>query len=432
MPGMYNQYVKSKHYKVGVTCFDCHAAQKEDADAFMHNDQRISVIVTPKDCSKCHQSQVTEFNMSDHRNARILSTEGSGGIFADNLVNSQYPLPMDNKSDRTAGSTTACRRCHGSKIKMDPAKKGRPTSDTWPNSGIARENPDGSIGNCAACHEGHEFSMAQARKPESCAVCHNSGGGDPQYKAYLQSRHGMRYYALEDQMYLDSGSWVAGKDYSAAPTCTTCHISAAPGLKATHNINTRLDWDPFLQGTNSLAINEKCGEIFQTDYEQPPPDPEHWENMKMVCLACHSNSFVENFKKQYRDEVLLFKTKWLDPGKKLFQQAVDVIQKMNGTEDKTYAIFTHPMDYAWWGICVDNAMSAKTGAAMMSAGSVEIGAGGAAANWYTGLMPSVEGVIEEAKKKKHKSEELIAALRILTETYNKITSDPVYYGPWKK
>ena len=108
------------------------------------------------------------------------------------------------------------------------------------------------------------------------------------------------------------------------------------------------------------------------------------------------------------------------------------IQKMNGNGEKTYAIYTHPIDYAWWGICNDNAMSVKTGAAMMSPGSVETGAGGAAANWYTGFMPAVEGVIEEAEKKKHKSEELIEALRILTETYNEITSDPVYYGPWKK
>ena len=76
-------------------------------------------------------------------------------------------------------------------------------------------------------------------------------------------------------------------------------------------------------------------------------------------------------------------------------------------------------------------MSAKVGAAMMSPGSVEMGAGGAAAGWYTGLMPSVEGVIQEANSKKHKSEELKEALRLLTETYNSIISDPAYYGPWK-
>lgn len=192
MPGIYNQYLKSMHFKVSVTCIDCHGAREEDNDACRHHNEWISIIVTPNDCSssKCHKEQAAEFNRSAHHNAYALVTGGCGRLFSENLVNSQYPLTSDNNnenishsdSDKFAGSTTACWRCHGSKIKMDPNKKGVPLPGTWPNSGMARENPDGSVGNCAACHESHEFSLAQARQPESCAVCHNSGGGDPQLK----------------------------------------------------------------------------------------------------------------------------------------------------------------------------------------------------------------------------------------------------------
>ena len=142
---------------------------------------------------------------------------------------------------------------------MDPEKKGVPTAGTWPNSGMGRVNPDCSKGNCTACHENHKFSVAQARTPESCAVCHNSGGGDPQYQAYLQSRHGMTYVAMSDQMNLESPEWIPGKDYCAAPTCTTCHMGATHTMPATHNINSRLDWSSFLQEMDTLAIKEKCG-----------------------------------------------------------------------------------------------------------------------------------------------------------------------------
>lgn len=67
---------------------------------------------------------------------------------------------------------------------------------------------------------------------------------------------------------------------------------------------------------------------------------------------------------------------------------------------------------------------------MMSPGIAETGVGGVVAGWYTGFIPAVEGVIDMAGKVKPKSKELEDALRILKEAYEKIKSDPVYYGPW--
>ena len=43
-------------------------------------------------------------------------------------------------------------------------------------------------------------------------------------------------------MNLESKSWIAGKDYSAAPTCATCHMSAAKNLPVTLDVGKRINW----------------------------------------------------------------------------------------------------------------------------------------------------------------------------------------------
>jgi hypothetical protein len=116
-----------------------------------------------------------------------------------------------------------CWQCHGSPVKVLP--NGDLDSATWPNSGIGRINPDGSRGSCAACHQRHEFSIAQARRPEACGKCH-LGPDHPQKEIYDESKHGISFYANVDKMNLNSAKWVVGEDYNVAPTCATCHMSA--------------------------------------------------------------------------------------------------------------------------------------------------------------------------------------------------------------
>ena len=59
----------------GVNCFDCHRAEKGDPDAFEHNGFLISVIVSPKDCGRCHQKQVDEQKGSHHaKGGQILAS----------------------------------------------------------------------------------------------------------------------------------------------------------------------------------------------------------------------------------------------------------------------------------------------------------------------------------------------------------------------
>ncbi|MBT6327130.1 MAG: hydroxylamine oxidoreductase, partial [Candidatus Thioglobus sp.] len=171
--GIVQQWGDSKHHRAKVGCYECHAANKEDKDAFLHgkrgNEKYISIIVSPRDCANCHAQEVKEAEESHHAKAgRILGSldnllaevvEGNS-----NFVTGGFP------EGNSAAAVNGCWQCHGSQVKvledgaLDPA--------TWPNTGIGRINPDGSEGSCTACHARHSFSVEQARAPETCGKCH--------------------------------------------------------------------------------------------------------------------------------------------------------------------------------------------------------------------------------------------------------------------
>ena len=51
-PGLYQQWGSSRHYRANVGCYECHAADPDDADAFLHYDRTIAIIVSPADCAR--------------------------------------------------------------------------------------------------------------------------------------------------------------------------------------------------------------------------------------------------------------------------------------------------------------------------------------------------------------------------------------------
>ena len=64
---------------------------------------------------------------------------------------------------------------------------------------------------CRACHHS---SM------DACGKCH-LGPDHPQMEVYKESKHGILYEAFRDKLNMDRTSWVVGKDYTTAPTCST-------------------------------------------------------------------------------------------------------------------------------------------------------------------------------------------------------------------
>jgi hydroxylamine dehydrogenase len=335
-PVISQQWADSTHAKRGVGCFECHQAEEGDADAWVHEGKLIATITTPKDCARCHQGVAKEFMESHHAKAgKILGS-------LDNVLGETI--------EGVSAAVNGCQQCHGSTVallkdehgKVKKDKNGKPQLDpsTWPNTGIGRINLDGSNGSCTACHSRHLFSKKVARFPDTCGKCH-MGPDHPQIEIYNESKHGIAFRANIGEMNLDSDKWVVGQDYSAAPTCTTCHMSATPNQKVTHDPGKRISW------TLRPIVSKKL---------------KNWEkkraNMQDACQQCHSPDFVGAFYKQYDEAVELYNGKYAIPSKKIMAALKE--QKLITTDP-----FDDKIEWTFFELWHHEGRRARMGASMM-------------------------------------------------------------------
>jgi hypothetical protein len=356
-PGLAKEWSKSAHGEAGVDCYDCHKAEKNDKDGFEHNGKKISIIVTPKDCARCHSKEFEEMEGSHHAKA--------GDILAslDNLLGEVLGGP--------AAVQVGCRQCHGGIVEI--GDDGKPLPGGWPNTGIGRINPDGSKGSCTACHGRHRFSRAQARTPDTCGKCH-VGPDHPQIEVYNESKHGIIYRAKVDEMNLEADKWVAGDDYSAAPTCATCHMSRGLTEGATHDVGERISWTlrpPISSKINLVRLEN--GEEFDVPEGADIPKvgdvaegskvmevlswKDRRDKMQTVCRACHSSSMVEGHYIQFDNLVDLYNEKFAKP-----IAAIMGDLKTNGYITKTP--FDERIEWVWWEIWHHEGRRARHGASM--------------------------------------------------------------------
>jgi len=396
---IYQQWGSSKHYRANVGCFECHSANEDDVDAFKHYDEYISIIVSPKDCARCHEHEVEEFNDSHHaKGGRILGSLDN--ILAEVVEGNRGFVTPAFPGGNSAAAVSGCWQCHGSDVKtledgsLDPA--------TWPNTGIGRINPDGSEGACTACHSRHSFSSAQARTPDTCGKCH-MGPDHPQIEIFKESKHGIAYYANINKMNLDSAKWVVGEDYDAAPTCATCHMSATKDQPVTHDIGLRISWN------NRPAISIRP-EVSDAKLGLPGKDipwQERRANMMNVCLNCHNQNYVDNFYVQYDGLIELYHGKFAKPGLALYKAAAPLLRKPK---------FSNKIDFIWFEIWHHEGRRARHGASMMGPdythwhGTYEI-----AGNFYTEYIPELSELAEhnlhsEDPEKKAAAEALSALI----------------------
>jgi hydroxylamine dehydrogenase len=350
-PSFVEEWKISKHAQRGVDCYTCHKAEKTDSDAMNHNGFTIAVLVTPKDCSKCHPNEVKEMTTSHHAKAG-------------DILNS-----LDNYLGEVVGGpeavTVGCVQCHGSKVKV--LANGKLDTNSWPNTGIGRINPDGSKGSCSACHTRHDFSKAQAREPESCGKCH-LGPDHPQMEVYYESKHGILYKATKDRLNLNHDSWVVGKDYTAAPTCATCHMSATPSQHVTHDVGARISW------TLRPPVSKK---LENADKKR--------EDMKNVCGSCHSAPFIDGFYKQFDGLVDLYNDKFAKPATAIKNELV--------AKGKTKADFDTKIGWTYWELWHHEGRRARHGAAMSGPdyawwhGIYDV-----AKNFYSEFLPEVKEI----------------------------------------
>lgn len=322
-PGIVRPWEDSRHADAGIGCYECHQANMSDNDAIDHFGYTIAVIVSPKDCSRCHPQQVEEMNRSLHAGAN------------------KFTGSLDNILGRFIAGKAAfdlgCAQCHGSNILVD--EKRNLVFGPWPNTGIGRLNPDGSNGTCTACHQRHFFSVKQAREPRTCGKCHQ-GPDHPDIEIYELSKHGIAFTAFKDKLNIDKSKWILGEDYFYAPTCVTCHMGGTTQLERTHDVGERIAW------------------ILRPVISKKRPDwEEKREKMKIVCLECHQENFFEGFFTQYDRFIELYNEKFARP-------AQDIIKFLKTEKVIDPTPFNEQVEIDFWHLWHNEGRTARHGAAM--------------------------------------------------------------------
>ncbi len=314
-----------KEYAVG--CYECHSRNPEKhTDNFQHMGYKINVVVSPNDCRTCHPTEFEQYTVSKMGNAYrnimrnpvyhtlVNTTDGIKKVENGKIV-------FQNASYETLHET--CLGCHGTKVEVKGMKKvytgpamGEvtvPDLTNWPSQGVGRENPDGSIGACTACHPRHSFAIEIARKPYTCAQCHLDPDV-PAWNVYKESKHGGIYDSKEDEWDFSSVPWTVGQDFKS-PTCATCHNSliVSPNgnviAERTHDFGARL-WvrlfgliysHPQPKSGDTTIIRNKDGLPMPTTFINEPAteflidkaeQEKRFDIMKNVCKSCHSTQWV--------------------------------------------------------------------------------------------------------------------------------------------
>jgi hydroxylamine dehydrogenase len=466
--GIVEHWRTSGHAKKGVACLDCHRANKDAADAFEHGDAVIHTVVTPRDCGRCHANETKEFMASHHAKAgNILASLDN--YLAETVEGARSPVgvwsptpgrTLDATANGLASAQQGCQQCHGGRMalkskdggtvsvdELKPGPDGLPTDRkavervahnddsrplfvdaTWPNTGIGRLNFDGSLGSCTACHSRHDFSARRARQPENCGKCH-LGPDHPQKEVFEESKHGVAYRDLKDAMNLDRGTWVLGKDYSAAPTCATCHVSAnANGSKITHDPGERISWTN--RPAVSLAMDTDAAHNVVTE-----PDPAKRpaliadsaiakrDRMRQVCSTCHAPSYIGGFFKQYDDFVVLYNEKFAKAGLSIMNALYDQKLVAKGK-------FKDEIEWTWFYLWHHQGRRARHGAAMMAPdythwhGMYEV-----AEAFYTKLIPQARALAREAEQQGKKGQAALvnAAIdKVLARPEHAWASEPAH------
>ena len=322
-PGIVADWKSSRHSHVGVSCLDCHQVDANSPMAVGHDvvmdkdkysasdvdaDVFVSVLVPPSVCGRCHAQEQDEFNKSGHfRGYRQIIPKDS--LHA--LV--EVHEGRGHEEFGTASGETGCMQCHGSEIKLDD--NNRPTPETWPNYGIGNVYPNGSTGNCGACHTRHKFSIAEARQPAACASCH-LGPDHPDIEIYENSKHG-QIYATEGHTWnwdAPPDAWEPG-DYRA-PTCATCHMSGIGELSTTHNISERLFWNLWAKESKVRMSPDPMSPLTGNG-------PMGRLKMKQVCSSCHSSLHTDGFFKQGDKAVNLYNAAYWAPAKEMHDELAE-------------------------------------------------------------------------------------------------------------
>lgn len=264
-PGIVEQYGRSSMARAEVDCVDCHQVTADYPEAVQHEGTFVLSSPTTAMCEKCHTAEVAQFYQSRHSLPAYVAVAGSQELTAEQLAFYQN-IPEGQFSPSKARNAIAalegpdltpftCYNCHN----------------------IGAPAADGSVGQCQKCHIRHEYSLEQARKPETCNACH-IGPDHPQWEIYQESPHGIAYATMGHtwNWEAEAGS-LSVTDFPAA-TCAICHMSGFGTSGTTHDVGDRLTWF-----------------LFSPISERRPSWQDNMVRMQGVCFECHNQNFITDF-----------------------------------------------------------------------------------------------------------------------------------------
>jgi hypothetical protein len=264
-PGIVQQFGYSSMAASNVICSNCHVVTADYPGAVEHEGEYILASPTTAMCQQCHPAEVNQYMQSRHSIPAYVAVAGSQDLSPELLAayksipegtyapdKSRHILAQMEGKDLTR---FACESCHS----------------------VGAPAVDQSVGKCQKCHIRHEFSLEQARKPETCNNCH-IGPDHPQWEIYQESPHGISYSTMGQNWNWDADSGtLTVKDFHA-PTCATCHMSGFGGAATTHDVGDRLTWF-----------------LFAPISERRPSWQNNQVRMQTVCMECHNEKFIDAF-----------------------------------------------------------------------------------------------------------------------------------------
>jgi len=313
---------------VVVGCYECHSLRADaHADNFEHEGYQINVVVSPPDCATCHPVEVEQYGGSKKAHAVGNLTKNPVYSLLVEAVLGRVEIDGDTIRHLASTGTTradACFGCHGTEIKVkgmrevtleDGTSVEVPDLEGWPNQGVGRVNPDGSLGACTSCHPRHGFSIEVARKPFTCVQCHLDPDV-PAWNVYRESKHGNIFLSEGDDWNWTAVPWKVGVDFRA-PTCATCHVSeiadadGAVLVPRSHDFGARL-WVrlfglPYAvaqpRSGDTSTIRNKDDLPLPSAFDGTPASTDHLIDeteqtarralMKKVCVTCHSTDWAD-------------------------------------------------------------------------------------------------------------------------------------------
>lgn len=334
-PGIVEQYGHSTMAAAEVTCQDCHEVDADYPGAVEHEETYVLNSPTTAMCEECHENEVAQYNQSRHGLPSYVAYAGQE-VLSPDLLAIYQAIPEGGYSDDKVRARNSLHAIEGPAITKFACESCHD---------IGKPAADGSVGQCQDCHLRHEFSLEQARKPETCNACH-IGPDHPQWEIYQESPHGIAYATNGHTWDWEAEPGTLDVTNFPAPTCATCHMSGFGPTATTHDVGDRLTWN--------LAAPIST---------RRPAWQDNMVRMQGVCSECHNTNFIETF---YTDA-----DKAVDQVNAWVIESDEIIQPLKDNDLLTAQPFDEPIDFVYFNLWHHWGRTAKFGTWMQGADYVQ-------------------------------------------------------------